>query len=328
MNESIPFFSIIVPVYNIESYVERTIMSILKNNFKDYEVIFVNDGSTDKSFEIIQRFINNKNFFCVSQKNGGLSAARNSGLQVARGKYIIFLDGDDFIAENSLSVFYKVLIADSIDLLVFGRIENYEDRQVVPYRLSNKNFNSSNLYLLKSLQKSTFRTNVWDKIYRRELIEKNNLRFVEGLLYEDMFFLLQYLAVSNKIKVIEQPLYFYTCSNQTSITKLLRKKDLDILIFIQKAVEFENINNSLSKKSVYTMLQRFALSSIINKYVKYYGKEDIAKEIIDRLLYDKCFKSIVSYNMIHGVSLRDKLFSILIKVNYHFYLVCMKLLLG
>ena len=327
MSENIPFFSIIVPVYNIEKYIERTILSKLKNDFEDYEVILVNDGSTDKSLEIIQRCIDDKKIFCESQENGGLSAARNLGLQKARGKYIIFLDGDDFITENALSILYKTLISDTPDLLVFGRIENYGDRKKVPYNLSNEYFDSSNSYLLKSLQTSTFRTNVWDKVYRRDLIENNNLQFVDGLLYEDMFFLLQYLTVSNKIKVIEQPLYFYTCSNQTSITKILRKKDLDILVFIEKAVDFEDLNKSLSKKSVYTMLQRFALSSIINKYVKYYKKEIIAKEIIDRLLLDKCFKSVVSYNMFHGISLRDKLFATLINVNYRFYLFLMKLLL-
>ena len=86
MSENIPFFSIIVPVYNIEKYIERTILSILKNDFEDYEVILVNDGSTDKSLEIIQRCIDDKKIFCESQENGGLSAARNLGLQKARGE--------------------------------------------------------------------------------------------------------------------------------------------------------------------------------------------------------------------------------------------------
>ncbi len=315
-----PFFSIIIPVYNIEKYIERTILSILKNKFDDYEVIFINDGSTDNSLEIIKQYTNNSKLICVSQNTSGPSVARNYGLQLARGKYIFFIDGDDCITENALLTLYNKLEESDIDLLVFGRINNYEKKQIVPYQLSNEEFFSAESYFRTSLNNSTFRTNVWDKIFRRELIENYKLRFVNGLLYEDMFFLLQYLTYSKRISVISEPLYLYTLSNQTSITKILRKKDLDLLIFLDMAIQSVENSKVLSKKSCYTMLQRFSLSSILHKYSFYYKTEADAKKIIQILIQDYNFKKIVNYNIFHGLCLRDKLSACLLKINYRFYL--------
>ena len=319
MNE-IPFFSIIVPVYNIEKYLERTITSLLENTFNDYEIIIVNDGSTDNSLNILNNYSGNTKLVILSQQNGGLSSARNLGLNNAKGQYVIFVDGDDYITKDALLIIHNAIINKPVDLLVFGRIFNYGEKKVIPYKLENEVFSSPEEYLRKSLQHSKYRTNVWDKVYRRDLIEKNNLRFINGLLYEDMFFLLQYLSYSNDVSVIPDALYLYTLNNEESITKSFREKDLDVLLYLDKAVSFVNKTTSLTKKSCYTMLQRFSLSSIVKKYMNFYKHNDIARYILNSLFNDKNFKRIIKFNDLHGISMSDRLSAFLIRIHYRLYL--------
>lgn len=324
MNNKYPFFSIIVPVYNIEEYIKRTLESIIANQFCDYEIIFINDGSTDGSEQILKQFIG-KNIFVYYQKNQGLSAARNLGLQKAKGKYIIFLDGDDCITNNMLSSLYNVISKNKCDLYIFGRINNYNNKKNIPYKLSSKIFNSPNDYLYTSLSNSTFRTNVWDKVYCREIIKENNLQFVEGLLYEDMLFLLQYLSHCSIIETIPTEFYLYTMANNTSITKSFRKKDLDVLIFLKMANDFFNINRKLEEKFINIVLQRYALSSLVGKYILFYKKHQIAKDIIDSLFNNDVFKKILSYNSKQRVFKRDYIVSNLIRFCPRLYLFMMKI---
>ena len=119
-------FSIIVPVYNVEKYIEECLNSILKQNYKNYEVIVINDGSLDKSGEICENFSKkNFNFKVIHVKNGGLSSARNIGIKKALGEYILFLDGDDFIAKNCLEDIDNLIKKNNSTDIVFGKIIKY-----------------------------------------------------------------------------------------------------------------------------------------------------------------------------------------------------------
>lgn len=328
MNNTIPFFSIIVPIYNIERYIEHTIESILRNQFDDYEIILINDGSTDNSKSIAERFVNGKNIFLYNEENKGLSGARNCGLKHARGTYIIFLDGDDNITNDMLIVLHDELIKKDRDILIYGRNEIYADKKIVPYKLQNKEFCDCKVYLQFALMNSTFRTNVWDKVYKRNLIESNELKFDEGLLYEDMYFLLQYLSVCRTIKTIDNYLYNYICDNPSSITKSVRTKDLDVLYFLQRSLEFCEKCESLDTSDVYVMLQRYVLSSIINKYILSYAKEKQAKKIVDTLLHDNNFVKIVKTNARQHKYKRDLLFAKLILISPLLYIKLMKILIN
>lgn len=327
MEEPNVFFSIIVSMYNIEKYIENTIESILANNFDNYEILLINDGCTDNTPIIAKEFVDDKKIFLYTKDNGGISSARNVGLDKANGKYILFLDGDDSISNDMLCVLYGELIKNDIDLLVFGRNEVYEDKRKIPYLLQNKEFKNSKDYLHFSLANATYRTNVWDKVYKRKLIESNKFRFDEGYLYEDMYFVLQYLSVCKKIKTIGNYLYNYVCDNATSITKTVRRKDLDVLFFLQRALEFSKMCDTLECSDIYVMLQRFALSSIVNKYVLIYNKEPLAKEIINALLNDESFKLIIKNNARQHTYTRDFLFGKLILIAPKLYIRVMKVLM-
>ena len=106
-----PRLSIIVPIYNVEKYLPRCIESILNQTFKDFELILVNDGSTDSSYEILKEYENKyDNFRVINQKNGGLSAAKNAGIKIAKGEYIAFLDSDDYLDKNFLETLYNMAV--------------------------------------------------------------------------------------------------------------------------------------------------------------------------------------------------------------------------
>lgn len=125
MNSTTPFFSIIIPMFNTEKYIGECLDSIMMQNFSDYEVIVVDDGSTDGSCEIVSRYIKGKlNINLLKQKNSGVSAARNLGIEKARGKYIIFVDSDDFLVNESLEFLMNTLLENNdLDMLFFNYYE-------------------------------------------------------------------------------------------------------------------------------------------------------------------------------------------------------------
>lgn len=114
-NEGV-YFSVIVPVYNVQQYLEQCIESVLRQSYTNYEIILVDDGSTDGSTEICDRYVTNYPFVkVIHQENGGISAARNTGLDCATGKYVLFLDSDDFISSNALQSFYEVTAESGVE---------------------------------------------------------------------------------------------------------------------------------------------------------------------------------------------------------------------
>ena len=134
-----PVFSIIIPVYNVEKYVKRCIESVINQDFEDYEIILVNDGSTDSSLEICKQYTNNSHVTIISKENEGPSSARNCGMQCSCGKYIVFLDSDDSIAPGSLRQLYEVTKTYDSDLFcINAKTVNGGNTQDEHYNLPTK----------------------------------------------------------------------------------------------------------------------------------------------------------------------------------------------
>lgn len=203
--------SVIIPVYNVEKYLRRCLESVANQTLKEIEVICVDDGSTDSSFDIIGEFAEkDARFTAVRQQNGGAGAARNNGLDRARGKYLSFLDSDDFFDEKMLEESYTCAEKYGADFVVFQSDQYHEDTnefksvgwtlrygELPPYQPFNRRAMTDNVF-------KVFVGWTWDKLYSREFVLKNNLRFQEQRTSNDMLFVFSAVAVAKKIAYVEK----------------------------------------------------------------------------------------------------------------------------
>ena len=208
--------SVVVPIYNVENYLAECLDSLERQTLKNIEVILVNDGSTDGSAEIAGRYVaRNRNFTLINRENGGLSAARNTGMKTASGKYLYFLDSDDYLLDDALETLYAKAEAEQLDVLKFSAYcftepskdlawtrergykysgsypDVYDGQRALRIFIDNHdNYPSCCLFLA-----------------RREIIEKNGLFFCEGIVHEDALFHYELLSLGSRVAVLNKPLY-------------------------------------------------------------------------------------------------------------------------
>ena len=208
-----PAISIIIPVYNAEKYLRRCIESVLSQSFTDFELILVDDGSKDQSPQICDEYSSQDTRVRVIHKvNGGVSAARNDGLDIAKGEYVTFIDSDDWVEREYLSTlsYYR-----DYDIVFFSHRLIYEDGYTSEFMFEAKEGNKQNIWeIVASLRKNAVKSNfygyTWNKKFRRDIIEKYMIRFVEGLkISEDEVYTLDYCTHAESIKVLPICLYNY-----------------------------------------------------------------------------------------------------------------------
>lgn len=219
--------SVVIPVYNTEEYVEEAIMSVLKQSLKEIEVIIVNDGSPDNSEEIIQN-IHDDRIRYFKKENGGLSDARNYGFKYVRGKYVYFLDSDDYIEEDFLLKAYKKMEETGSDMLQ-TRLIYFGDCKT---KLSNYPLSTDKKELLAKGQVIT-----GDKLYRTSVIRDNNLEYIKGYYYEDIPFFHAFVLSANKFTILDEGNYWYR-QRKGSITATFNKKLLDIIPVLEDAIRY------------------------------------------------------------------------------------------
>lgn len=215
--------TIIIPVYNTEKYVIRCLDSIKDQKYEDIQVIIVNDGSTDNSEEIIIEYINKNRFFAEYYKkdNGGLSSARNYGLKYVKGKYLLFLDSDDYLTSNAIECFVSksdgmnIVIGDFIDEKPSGE----RKQQKYPYFDVIKFHNMNNLDYYRFLYESRYGISACNKLYDYEFLKNTNVKFQKNseIYAEDLLFNLKLLKYNPTIKILHEGTYYYY-QNNTSIT--------------------------------------------------------------------------------------------------------------
>ena len=203
--------SVIIPVYNVEKYLRQNLESVANQTLKDIEIICVDDGSTDSSFEIVKEFAEkDSRFLAVSQENGGAGAARNNGLRRAKGKYLSFLDSDDFFDEKMLEEAYNKAEATQADFVVFQSDQYYEETKEfkdVSWTLRYAEIPPYEPFGRRSMTDNVFKVFVgwaWDKLYNREFVLKNNLWFQEQRTSNDMLFVFSAVAIAKKIACVEK----------------------------------------------------------------------------------------------------------------------------
>lgn len=200
--------SVIVPVYNVEKYLERCLNSILKQTLTDIEIICVNDGSTDNSGYILEEYQSNGKIKIINQENAGLSEARNTGLKYAQGEYVSFIDSDDFIDKNFIETLYDTAKKENADIACAGIIRENDKKKTVliEYPEYNSATDIKGKFKLVNSPKYNF---VWNKIYRKSSLVENNIKFVSGMIYEDMWFTPDVLEKLGEIVVCPNTYYHY-----------------------------------------------------------------------------------------------------------------------
>ena len=211
--DATPLFSVIIPVYNVKNYIQDTINSILSQSCDDYEIVIVDDGSTDGSYEICQTasLAHPDKIRLIHQPNGGVGKARNNGLRHAKGQYISFLDSDDFLESDTLAQLKAIIDRDNPDLICFDLREVPENYQYTADTSSRKAPETieTEALIIKKLQDPTIPCAC--NAFRRSLIEQHQIRFCEQLYYvEDALFFFTFVTKSHaKTILLDAPLYLY-----------------------------------------------------------------------------------------------------------------------
>ena len=234
-----PKVSVIVPIYNVEKYLEKCINSLLSQTLEDIQIILVNDGSKDNSGNIAKEYEkNNKDrVIYVEKENGGLSDARNYGLKYATGDFIAFLDSDDYIEKNAYEEMYNKAIEENVDYVECDFIWEFPNKIRVDKQYPYKN---------KKEMLSFVRVVAWNKLIKRQLITDNNLEFPKGLRYEDVEFTYKLIPFINKFAYVDKPFIHYV-QREGSIANVQNERTAEIFTVLDNVIEFYKKNNIYEK---------------------------------------------------------------------------------
>lgn len=213
--------SIIVPVYNVEKYVRQCIESIISQTFNDYELIIVDDGSTDSSGEICDTYNGVKKIRVFHKENGGLSSARNYGIKMSTGQYLMFVDGDDYLFENTaLSRVMEAIDSEHCDVVQYKIVQYFEKAKKYVHQSDIKDYDEHGLFnkLKKMNADGNFSISACDKIVKKDILVTNNILFDEGLLSEDIDWSLRLYQHVKNIVISNNDVYAYRQQRKGSIT--------------------------------------------------------------------------------------------------------------
>lgn len=298
--------SVVIPVYNAKDYLFDCIKSLLDQTLSDCEFIFVNDGSTDNSREIIEKYQKeDPRLILINQENKGIGEARNSGINIANGEYIGFLDNDDFIKDDFLECLYNKAIKDDLDILISKTILGRDSKFIIKDNGFEKNLIFDKTFIKKNIIPNLLRVEdlfaVWNKIYKRSFINENSIRFPGNrVIEEDNMFNLQAFNKAEKVLFTDYAGYYYR-EVANSKSRLTIEND-----YFSKALEKYNFDF----KKEYDL----SISSIELEKLK-------AIRFIQRIFYlvYKCSVSKIPFkikwNYIKGMIFHEKVYEL--AKNYH-----------
>lgn len=268
------FFSIIIPVYNTSRYLPECIDNVLRQSFKDYEVLLIDDGSTDGSADICDQYAKkDERIKVIHKENGGLSSARNCGIEQACGEFLLFLDSDDFwIDEDALRKIYQESLRVDSDVIIFG-MKKYNQEENIYTRGIQDGTDCPEKNLLTFLaKKNLFFASACDKAIRREFLNKKNIFFELGQLSEDIEWCIKLLYHKARISVLFENFYAYRQHVAGSISSSVSVKHLNDIYNVISKYEGVVIGDSKYDLLLRNFLgEQFVLLIVNSLYVK--GKE-------------------------------------------------------
>lgn len=268
--------SIIIPIYNVEQYIEECLLSALRQTLKEIEIICVNDGSTDDSMRIVKKYAKeDPRIRIVEKENGGLSSARNAGMDAANGEYILFLDSDDWILPETLEELYEIVARNDLDNVYFNAAVFFDNEQIKEAESGYSNYYKRKAvyegvytgaeFGEKIMRNGDFRPSACLQMPRREMLKKHRLRFYEGIIHEDNLFTIQSMILEDKVMFVDKSYYqrrmrsdsivttqkgvrnavgYYTCMQETG--RFIRDMELKEEYYF----EIENYLVWLKKKAI------------------------------------------------------------------------------
>ncbi len=271
--------SIIVPVYNIKNYVERCIGSLVSQTYHNLEIILVDDGSTDGSGEICDQYMQaDARISVYHKKNGGLSDARNYGLDRAAGTYLAFVDGDDWVHPQMYEILLSVMQEEQADLVScdFERenpsfAEKSIERTNIKYHIFSREQVIVNLGIAKIV--------AWNKLYRANIFD--HIRYPYGKLHEDEYVIHEIIWQCNRIAAIEQAMYFYTLRDNSIVARLTPKRIEDALTGLEQRIRF--VSGYCSKEAIVSAVVGYCEYTIATYFCVNDGEDEVGNEWKDRL---------------------------------------------
>lgn len=235
--------SIIVPVYNVEKYLKECLDSILRQTFRDYEIICINDCSTDNSLQVLKEYEKEHMEIKVINNpiNKGLSYSRNIGLEIAKGKYIAFVDSDDYLIVNALEILHKEAEEKELEILYFDKEIIYEDawKNQRIYTTSDKNdylgiYTGKELFVRLSEKVESINPNAYTQFFLRDFLIKNTIKFYERIVHEDYLFYFVCAMNARRVAIMNRKLYVYR-KREGSITSTIdeKRKQSVFIVFIE-----------------------------------------------------------------------------------------------
>lgn len=319
-----PKATIILPCYNVEKYLPRSIDTVLAQTFRDFELLVIIDGSPDNSKIIAEKYaLQDHRVKVFDKENGGLSDARNYGLEKATGEYVYFLDSDDWIEPDLLEETVRILQSENLDLIIFGYVQDDEDKEGLVLK-STSVVPQNNTYFKNDGQISLDAHTLgilgyaWNKVYRREFLIKHNLRFEKGTsLVEDILFNIGVYINAKVLKFIDRPLYHYINRPTVTLMKTFHSNSFELKK--RKTEQLENFLNDwkvINKKTILasSIVQgfRYCVHNLFTfqNQLSFMRKFDyINMMLTDRIIKDK----VDDYE---PVSISDKIYKYLIKKQY------------
>lgn len=309
--------SVIVPVYNVEKYLNRCVKSILSQTYRDYEVLLIDDGSTDKSNELCNLWIQRDNRIKVYyQQNQGLSAARNTGIKYAKGEWITFLDSDDYIEKHYLEILVHNMQMTSADISCcdYLRTDKWQIKGI-DY-VSNQYIElKGNDILVFYLENDI--VSAWAKLYKRELF--SNIKFPVGKINEDISTIFQIFCKAKKVTYSYSRLYFYYKNNEGITKQKFEYKNINLIEAWEEVVNFSKFYPINIQKLANFRLQKayFTLLGII----AYYGmKNDTETEYLEKDILKKFKKYYKNLLISPYIGINKKIAIVLMRIS--FYICC------
>ncbi len=260
--------SLIIPVYNAEKYLEETLNSVIAQHFADYEVILVDDGSTDNSGVLCDQFAAvHHNISVLHKKNGGQSSARNLGIRAAKGEFLAFLDSDDLLCDKDAFTSLSKRMVGNTDIVLFRYYKYYSTGSISDCGISMSGLDGRDKtdVLYELVKRDAFFCSCWSKCVRRGLVIDNNLFFDENLTCEDMDWYFSVVEKAKNIAVIDKPFVYYR-QRPNSVTASFKSESIDGFIYTVQKWEkiFQEIDDPVLKETILSALAKLYCNLLIS----------------------------------------------------------------